>query len=231
MSTFFMSNFSFSNFGIVIQQNINMTNISVSFSGLFGFQLRFHSLNVSFVDVAQVTGIAGITATGLGTRFLDGRLTVGDFAQFLPGTASTPSVQGFYHLSLTSSTIVAEGTRYGINQETIDSVSTERSLTFDNQLRSFDFSATGNAALGLFMNRVSAQADPESADYAAFNDQELIANAGRNIVYGYSGPGRADGYTGSNTYRLGGGNDIFTSGATLSEEYSSEFSSQSSLND
>jgi hypothetical protein len=224
MSTFFMSNFSFSNFGIVIQQNINLPSISNSFSSLFGMPLSFPSLNVSFVDVAQVNGIAGITATGLGTDFLDGRLTVGDFAQFLPGTISAPSVQGFYHLSLTSRTIAAQGTSYDINQHAIHSVGNDQSLVFDTLLRSFDFSNTGTAALDVLMNRVSAQADPESADYAAFSDQEVIANAGRNIVYGYSGPGREDGYTGSNTYRLGGGNDIFTSGAPLSEEYSSQFS-------
>jgi len=146
MSTFFMFNTSFSNFGIVIQQNINMSSISNSFSVLFGFPLRFHSLNVSFVNVDQVNGIGGITATGLGTAFLDGRLTVGDLGQFLPGTISAPAVSGFYHLPLTAGTISNQGVTYDVNQNTLSALDTEESLTFDNRLRSFDFSATGTAA-------------------------------------------------------------------------------------
>lgn len=210
MASLKLSDNAFGTLGLTITESIDLAAISSSLSQLLGMNYQLDSLDVSAVTRT------GLTATGLlveGLPLPASTLTVGGFANFDP---QQTAVNNFRTLRLTETTTQAEGAQDGIFYLDMDiqdgQLAGSNSLSFDDQLQVFDFSGigVGNVALTVSMNSIAAF-DTGDIPFGGF---EVIGSANDDVFYGYNyfGDIQSPNYAGSNTYRLGAGDDVFEGG-------------------
>jgi hypothetical protein len=214
MASLKLSDNAFGTLGLTITESIDLAAISSAFSQILGINYLFDSLDLSAVTRTGLTAV-GLTVDGL--PLAQSTLTVGGFAGFDP---QQTAVTNFRTLKLSEATTLAEGSQDGltfldfdIQPGTLFSFGSDSSLSFDNQLQTFDFSGigTGDIALSVSLNAVADFADPQ----VPFSGYQLIASANDDEVFGFNyfgdfpPPGQS---AGSNTYLLGAGNDLFLGG-------------------
>ncbi len=210
-----LSDSAFGSVGFSITENIDLAALSATLTTLLGRPYQIDSLDVSRITQAGLpgfdpqTGTGGLTALGLGAA--GSGITVGAFNVFSYGTGPGDplSFAGFETLFLSPETI-AEVTDFtpsfyifegGIGD------AFENSLSFDDTLRTFDFSALGEGPLEVYLDTIAPGDTVESpAGYT------IVGNDGDTVIYGTSFFDELS-YFGSNTYVLGEGNNIFYGGA------------------
>lgn len=214
MASLKLSDNAFGTLGISITENIDLAAISSAFSQLLGANYQFDSLDVSTVSRTGLTAI-GRLAEGLPVS--ESSLSIGGFANFDPQQVA---VTNFRTLRLTEATTQAEGSQDGLTYLDLDiqpgslfSFGSDSSLSFDNQLRTFDFSGIGTdgVALTVSLNAVAEFDDPQ----VPFSGYRIIGSDNGDDVFGFNYFGDfppPDQYAGSNTYLLGAGDDIFLGG-------------------
>ena len=217
MASLKLSESAFGSVGLTITENIDLLALSETLSALLGQTYQLDSLDVSNIrreglpSFDQELGADGLTATGLG--LVGSRLTIGAFDTFFASfqIGAPLSFSGFETLAVTPQTIsdfidftpsffIFEG---GIGD------SFENILTFDDVLRTFDFSALGTASVEISLNTIAPGDTLDSP-----GGYRIIANDGDTIIYGAQVFQEEQGepYFGSNSYVLGEGNNFFWGG-------------------
>ncbi|MEQ9462997.1 MAG: hypothetical protein RJQ10_05020, partial [Haliea sp.] len=160
MSSLKLSDSAFGSVGLTITENIDLAALSATLTTLLRRTYQVDSLDVSSVTVEGLPnfdpqqGTGGLTALGVGA--VGSSITVGAFNVFSYGTApgEPRSFAGFETLFLTPQTI-ADVTDFTPSFFIFDgeiSDSFETSLSFDDALRSFDFSALGEGPLEVYLD-------------------------------------------------------------------------------
>ncbi|MEQ8801834.1 MAG: hypothetical protein RLP45_07330, partial [Haliea sp.] len=216
MASLKLSDSAFGSVGLSITENLDLAALSASLTALLGQNYQFDSLDVSSVTVEGLPsfdpqlGADGLIATGLGLS--GSRITVGGFDAFFASfqLGDPLSFTGFETLALTPQTI-ADVTQFTPSFTIFDGIiddAFERSLTFDDTLLAFDFSALGTGPLEIRLQSV-APGDTDASP--PFSGYQITGNDGDTVIYGTSGLEVS--YFGSNTYLLGEGNNAFFGGS------------------
>ncbi|QIB64749.1 calcium-binding protein [Kineobactrum salinum] len=195
MASLKLSDAAFGTLGLTISENLDLAQISQDLSELLGVPYQIDSL-----DLSEVTR-TGLSLTGSGLP--DSAISVGNLNSYQPVDAI--ALNGFAILQLTEATIASDGVIYDITDGELFAAQSETFLSYDSVMGTFDFSATGTAALDILVGSV-APFDAPGGDFP-YSGYRIIGNAGDNIFYGNSNFDPS--YAGSNSYFAGAGDDVF----------------------